>query len=729
MAKKVDMKERILKLMHQPEQIKNMGIIAHVDHGKTTTCDSLLAGAGIISEELAGDQTWLDYDEIEQKRGVTIKSANCSMVHEYGGTNYLINLIDTPGHVDFGGDVTRALRAVDGAIVLTDAVEGVMPQTETVLRQALKEYVRPILYINKVDRFVRELKYTPEQMQECFIKIINDVNNIIHNYAPKEFRDKWKVSVNEGSVAFGSSYYRWATNLEVMQRTKIGFAEIIKKVEEDCQDELHQKTPLTDTLLTMVIRHLPNPRVAQAYRIKQIWRGDLEGDVGKSLVGMNPDGPVVGCVTKVVNDPHAGIVAAVRLFSGTIKKGMSVKLLNKNVRTNISQIAIYKGAFRLLVDEIPAGNILAIVGIEDADSGETITSLDDMEPFESIKHMFEPVVTKSIESKQPKDLPKLINALRDIAREDPCIKVTINQETGENLICGLGELHLEVWQSRLERDWRVNVNVSEPIVVYRETVTALSPEVEGKSPNKHNKFYLTVEPMSEELRNAIFEGVVREGVVKKKKDEELFKTLQELGLEKDAAKRVKVIHSQCMFIDMTRGQVHLPEIMETVIDGFTDTIDSGPLAKERISGMIIKLIDCKLHEDAIHRGPAQVIPAIRNAIRNAMAGAEPLLLEPVQKIRIDSPQEFLGTITSMVTQRRGSTLEIKEEHGAAVVIAEMPVAEMFGFTGDLRGATQGKGFWSLMDSKFKPLPKNKMIETLNYIRKRKGLELVKESEE
>jgi len=723
MAKKVDMKEHILQLMHRPERIKNMGIVAHVDHGKTTTCDSLLAGAGIISDELAGDQTWLDYDQIERDRGVTIKSANVSMVHEYQGDEYLINLIDTPGHVDFGGEVTRALRAVDGVIVLTDAVEGVMPQTETVLRQALKEYVRPMLYINKVDRFVRELKYTPEQMQARFINIINDVNNIIHHYAPSELREKWKVSVQDGSVAFGSSYFKWATNVEVMKRTGIGFAEIIQKVQEEKQDELHQRTPLTDTLLTMVIRHLPDPRTAQSYRMKYLWRGDPESVVGKSLTSMDTKGPVIGCVTKVVNDPHAGLVAAVRLFSGTLRNGTSVRLLGAKIRTNISQIAIYKGPFRLMVDEIPAGNILAIVGLNDAESGETISEVDDMEPFESITHLFEPVVTKSIEPKQPKELPKLINALKDIAREDPCIKVTINQETGENLICGLGELHLEVWQTRLERDWKVNVNVSQPIVVYRETVTKLSPEVEGKSPNKHNKFYITVEPLSEEVRNAMSEGRLREGEVRKK-DEELIKTLVGFGMESDVAKKVKFIHSQCILADVTKGQVHLPEIMETVIEGFREAVDTGPLAKEKVSGILVKIVDCKLHEDAIHRGPAQVIPAMRDGIRNAMVSADPLLLEPVQKIRIDAPYEFMGSVASMVNQRRGRTIEIKEERGSSVVIAEMPVSEMFGYTGDLRGATQGKGFWSLIDSKFKPLPRSKIIETINDIRKRKGLELI-----
>lgn len=428
MAKK-DMKERILELMTKPERIRNMGIIAHVDHGKTTTCDSLLAGAGIISYETAGDQTWLDYDEIEQKRQMTIKSANCSMVHEIGDQDYLINLIDTPGHVDFGGEVTRALRAVDGCIVLTDAVEGVMPQTETVLRQALKEYVRPVLFINKVDRLVREMKYTPEEMQKQFMDIMTNVNELIETYAPEEFKKKWKVRVEEGSVAFGSAYNKWALNLPLMKKTGITFADIITKVQEGKQPDLQKVIPLHKTLLDTVISHLPNPVTAQSYRIEKIWHGDLESDVGKSLLKCDPKGPIIACVTKVINDPHAGIVATARVFSGTVKTGDMVYLLSAKTQVAIQQLGIYKGPFRLLADSIPSGNIIAIVGIRDANSGETISS-QQIEPFETLKHIFEPVVTKSIEPKEPRELAKLIEALKEISREDPTIKVSINQETG-----------------------------------------------------------------------------------------------------------------------------------------------------------------------------------------------------------------------------------------------------------------------------------------------------------
>jgi len=222
-----DMTDKVKILQRDPKHIRNIAICAHIDHGKTTFSDNLLAGAGMMSEDLAGKARTLDFHEDETERGITIDSASVSMVHNVEGQDYLVNLIDTPGHVDFGGDVTRAMRAVDGAIVLACASEGIMPQTETVLRQALKERVRPILFINKVDRLIREVKLTPEEMQKRFIGIINDVNKLIASIAEDEYKQKWQVGVADGTVAFGSAFHNWALSVPYMQKNSISFKEII----------------------------------------------------------------------------------------------------------------------------------------------------------------------------------------------------------------------------------------------------------------------------------------------------------------------------------------------------------------------------------------------------------------------------------------------------------------------------------------------------------------------
>ena len=467
---------KVISLMKVPAQIRNICTSAHIDHGKTTFSDNLLAGAGMMSEHLAGQQRALDFHEDEQQRGITIDAANVSMVHNVKDKDFLINLIDTPGHVDFGGDVTRAMRAIDGTILLTDAVEGVMPQTETVLRQALKERVKPILFINKVDRLIKELKLTPEQMQERLLIIIKKVNTLIRQIAEPEFAEKWQVNVNEGSVAFGSAIHNWALSFPYMKENNLTFKEVIDAYERDDTDavkELAKKAPLHVVVLNMSIAHHPNPVDAQKYRVPKIWHGDKDTELGESLISCDPKGPVVFVCTKIVFDKHAGEVAAGRLFSGTLKQGSELHLILGKTTVRLQQISIYNGAKRETVDDVPAGNIVGLVGMRNVFSGETISSIDNVEPFEEIKHIFEPVVTKAIEAKRPSDLPKLVEVLRQVNKEDPTIVIQINEETGEHLMSGMGELHLEVIENRIKSEKGVEVQVSSPIVVYRETVTGL----------------------------------------------------------------------------------------------------------------------------------------------------------------------------------------------------------------------------------------------------------------
>ena len=395
------------KLMKQQDKIRNIAIAAHIDHGKTTFSDNLLLGAGMMSEEEAGKALKLDFHEDESLRGITIDSASVSMIHHVEGEDYLINLIDTPGHVDFGGDVTRAMRAVDGCIVLTCAVEGVMPQTETVLRQALKELVKPVLFINKVDRLIKEVKLTPEGMEKKFISIIDHINELIENIAPEGYKEKWKVGVGEGSVAFGSAFHNWALSFPYMKKKGITFKDIIDAYEKDNYKELAKKAPLYEVVLEMSVKHHPNPVEAQKYRIPKIWHGDLDSKVGKSLINCNPDGPPVFMPIKIVVDKHAGEVAAGRLFSGTIKQGdeLYMNLAKRNVRAQ--QVSVYTGAQRLIVHEATAGNIIGVVGLKDTFAGETV-SKEPIEPLEAIKHLFEPVVTKSIEATKAADRKSVV---------------------------------------------------------------------------------------------------------------------------------------------------------------------------------------------------------------------------------------------------------------------------------------------------------------------------------
>jgi len=422
MTRRKKMVERVTELMDKPEQIRNIGIVAHIDHGKTTLSDNLLAGAGMISEELAGRQLFMDSDEEEQARGITIDASNVSMVHEYDGKEYLINMIDTPGHVDFGGDVTRAMRAVDGAVVVVDAVEGTMPQTETVLRQALKEGVRPVLFINKVDRLINELKVNEQEMQIRLARVIDKVNKLIKGMNEKMYNEGWKLDAAKGTVAFGSALYKWAVSIPFMKKSGVSFKEVYEKCNSGDMKWLAKNSPLHSVLLDMVVKHLPNPIEAQHRRIPIIWHGDYSTPEGKAMINCDPNGPVCLMVTDISFDPHAGEVATGRLFAGTLRRGTECYIMGTAKRVNrIAQVGIFMGAERVEVDLLPAGNIAAVTGLKDAIVGSTVTTLIDMTPFESLKHYSEPVMTVAVEAKNMKDLPKLVEVLRQVAKEDPTV--------------------------------------------------------------------------------------------------------------------------------------------------------------------------------------------------------------------------------------------------------------------------------------------------------------------
>ena len=716
----------IVDLMKQQDVIRNIAICAHIDHGKTTFSDNLLAGAGMLSEETAGKQRALDFHDDEAERGITIDSASVSMIHKVNGKDHLINLIDTPGHVDFGGDVTRAMRAVDGAVVLSCAVEGIMPQTETVLRQALKELVKPVLFINKVDRLINEVKLTPEAMQAKFISIINSVNDLIEKIAPEGYKEKWKVGVGEGTVAFGSAFHNWALSVPYMKEHGISFKDIIDAYTEENDEklkenikELAHKAPLHEVVLGMVVEHHPNPVDAQKYRIPKIWHGDVSEEPGKSIMECNPKGNTAFVPIKITVDKHAGEVAAGRLFSGTIKQGDELFMTNAQKKVRVQQVSIYKGAQRVLCSEAVAGNIVGVVGLRDVVVGETAATTE-IEPFEAITNLFEPVVTKSIEATKAADLPKLVEVLRQIGKEDPSLKIEINDQTGESLISGMGELHLEIIENRIKTEKGLEVRTSAPIIVYRESASKESSVSEGRSPNKHNGFFIKVEPLEDEIYNKIQEGTIREGRVKKK-DESIVKAFTDMGWGSDEIRNVKDIYKGSMLLDETRGEVHIGEVIEMIMDAFEMVMDAGPLARDPCMKMKVTLVDIKLHEDAIHRGPAQVYPAVRDGITKAMKSANPVMLEPLQIHVINMPGDYMGAVSKLIGGKRGQMLDMSQDGDTAEIKAKIPVAEMIGWSNDLRSTTEGKGTSSILDQTFEKMPTSLQDGVIKAIRERKGL--------
>lgn len=722
----------ILRLMSRKEDIRNIGIIAHIDHGKTTMTDSLLAEAGLLSPKIAGEARALDYLEEEQRRGITIKTANISLLHEIENKQYLINLIDTPGHVDFTGKVTRALRAIDGVVVVVDAVEEVMVQTETVTRQALAERVRPVLFINKVDRLIRELKLNPDEVQSKLLRIIRDFNNLIDLYGEEGFKDKWKIAPTQETVAFGSALHRWGFTLDIAQKKGIRFSDVAEAYKTEKWQELQKTIPLHNAILDIVVRHLPNPVEAQKYRVPKIWKGELESEIGKAMMNCEDNGPIVICFTSAQMDPHAGLIATGRMFSGSIKEGDQVFLVGAKNDYRVQQVSMYMGAFREIVDRIVAGNIAALLGLDLARAGETLVDIehkDVMVPFERIKYVSEPVITVALEPKHLKDLPRLVDAMQRLAVEDPNLMATINKETGEYLLSGMGELHLEI-ACKFLKDYGGGLEVitSKPIVVYHESTSRQGVSAMSKSPNKHNRFWIQVEPLDEKVIELIDKGEITEENIRKQVSTVL---QREVGWPPEEARNVWAIEEhKNILVDVTKGIQYLGEARDMIISGFRWACTSGPLCEEPMRGIKAKLVDASLHEDPAHRGPAQVMPAIKRALFGSFLTAKPVLVEPVYKIGVSVPTQWVGEASNLIIRKRGKILSSEQKGPLTMITGYIPVAETFGLSADMRSATSGHAFWQSTFDHWEKVPENVAHNVIKGTRERRGLkaEIPKASE-
>ncbi|MEM3736928.1 MAG: elongation factor EF-2 [Candidatus Bathyarchaeia archaeon] len=707
----------IHKIVQNLKYVRNAGIIAHVDHGKTTLTDSLLSAAGLLSPSVAGQALALDYLEEEQKRQMTIKAANISLYYERGGAPYVINLIDTPGHVDFTGRVTRSLRAIDGCVVVVDAVEEVMVQTETVTRQALEERVRPTLYINKIDRLIKELKLTPKQVEEKLLRIIRDFNNLIELYGEADFRGRWKVSPTGGTVAFGSAKDRWGITTDIAQKKGIKFSDIVAMYQDGDIRELVEKAPLHEAILSMIIDHMPDPPTAQKYRIPKIWQGDPNSDVGQAMINCDRQGPAVMCVTNIVVDPQAGVVATGRLFSGEINSGDTLHLIGARTAQRVQQVCIYMGQFREVVGGLPCGNIPALLGLESAKAGETISSVKGIVPFEQLQYVSEPVVTVAVEPKHSKDLPRLVDFLTKLSIEDPNLVTKINEETGEYLISGMGQLHLEIATTWIQKAG-LEITTSKPIVLYRETVRKRGQVFEGKSPNKHNRIFAEVSPLEPEVVEMIRKGEISDYTDRSK----LAKALREVGWEADEAKGVWRIDERAnILVDVTKGIQRLDVVKDSIVSAFNWSIEEGPLAHELVRGVKVRLLDAQIHEDPVHTGPAQIIPATRRSIYASFLSADPTLMEPILKITVKVPADQVGNVTRIIVGKRGKIISMEQKEHLMYVIGELPTPETFDLSEAMRSATAGKAFWGTEFFRWEFVPTSLIGGLIQDIRKRKGL--------
>lgn len=818
----------IRQFMDKKKNIRNMSVIAHVDHGKSTLTDSLVSKAGIISSAKVGEARFTDTRKDEQQLGITIKSTAVTLCFELPENdyefieqekekdkNFLVNLIDSPGHLDFSSEVTAALRITDGALVVVDCVSGVCVQTETVLRQAISERIKPILFMNKMDRALIELKLEQEDLYQKFQRIVEDINIIISSYVPDDspigditlnpangnvgfgsgmygwaftlkelahvYSEKFKVEVRKlMSRLWGENYYsptekRWSTKKSdgytrgfclfvldpifkltnsIMNFKKEEYCKLIEKlgIEIKERDLLEcggkellkyvMKTwlPAGDTLLSMIAIHLPSPVKAQKYRTELLYEGPRDDDAFRAMQNCDSDGPLMMYISKMV-PTGTRFLAMGRVFSGKVTSGQKVRIMGPNYLPGkkddlaikpIQRTVIMMGKNNHTVVDIPCGNICGLVGIDQflVKTG-TITTYENAHNLKVMKFSVSPVVRVAVEAKNFVDLPKLVEGLKRLAKSDPMVQCIV-EESGEHVIAGAGELHLEICLKDLEEEYAgIPIKVSDPIVSYRETISDESSVMcLAKSSNKLNRLFMKAYPISESLAQDIDKKEVNPNQDAKIRSKYLNDKYE---FDANEAKKIWCFgpegNGPNLLIDCTKGVQYMNEIKDSVVSGFQWVSKEGPLAEESLRGVRINFYDAAIHQDPMHRSGGQIIPTARRCMYASILSAKPTLYEPVYLVEINCPRSVLGTVYSVLNQRRGSVVEeaITENPLVVKLKAYLPVNESFGFSGSIQENTSGKGFtqfvfdhWQVMNFNLNE-EKSKARLILNEIRKRKGL--------
>jgi elongation factor 2 len=761
-------------------------------------------------------------DEID--RGITIKSTGISLYYEYdlegkGVGKYLINLIDSPGHVDFSSEVTAALRVTDGALVVVDYVEGICVQTETVLRQSLQELIRPVLMINKVDRAFFEQRHESETIYQNFQRVIENANVVISTYQKSDEMGECQVYPYEGNVCFGSAKLCWAFTLNTFAKmyaakfktdskkllnklwgdnyfdAKTGkwttestgqdgnelpraFCSMIldpvvklanslnnkeREVYEPLLDRLSIKLSpddhnlkasdlvkkvlqqwinAADALLEMIILYLPSPRVAQKYRTPYLYEGPLDDESARAMMTCDPNGPLMMFISKMVpTSDFSRFYAFGRVFSGTVRGGEKVKILGPNYKqgkhedcfdnVTIQKVVIMMGKKVEDVIDVPCGNTCSLVGVDKCLLKQgTITTFAESATIRSMKYSVSPVVRIAVRPKDPSDLPKFVEGLTKMAKADPLVQVISTEN--EHIVAGCGELHLEICLNDLENDYaKCAIVKSEPIVPYKETVTTVSSQTcLAKSPNKHNKLFITAEPLKEELVIEVENGTIRKAddlkttartlIDKYEWDQHDARKLWTFGPDNVGPNFV---------VDQTKAVQFLNEIRDSIENAFQWATREGVVAEENMRGVRYNILDVELHADAVHRGGAQIIPTARRVFYAAEYTAEPRFQEPVYLVDIATPNDVMNGIYQCFNQKRGVVFSEESVPGTPLlnVKAYLPVSESFGFTNYLRQLTSGQAFpqcvfdhWETIQSD--PFDtKSKAYAIMMAIRKRKGL--------
>ena len=695
-----------------------ISISAHIDHGKTTTTDYLMRRAGLMSDAAAGQALMTDSDDEEQERGITIFTSVVLLNFEVDGEEYLVQLSDTPGHLSFTGEVSRALRASDGAVILVDALEGMMTQTETNIRLAVgAEACRPVLFVNKVDRLINELKLPPAKVYERIDIIISKVNTLIQKVAPKEFVKDWQVSFQDGSVAIGSAKTGWAFTMKTLEKRDIKPIVVFEKYDEGDEMWLRENLPLDEALLEMIVKHLPDPKTAQKYKIPRIWKGDLESVEGKALLACDPNGPLLGMITKIFVDPKSKRPTLIgRIFSGTIKNGQEIKLVNMKQNAKIKRLGVQEITDILDMEAVPAGNLFSVFGFM-CPSGESFVGPgSDMAGFEAIEYVSEPVVSRSIKPIDPQEVAKLGEVVSVWIMADPTARFVHDKESGEYRLDGIDPLQIEILTKRINE--QVKITVSEPIIVYREKMTERGDEFHTKSPNGHNRVRMFLEPLDEKT----VELIKKKKITMDQQPRDRGAILRdEAGWDAKVARKILDIYESSILVDAMSGVQRFDRIFSYLQTVFREFVDSGPIAREPVMGVKVTLTDATIHNDPAHTGYNEVTTMVSSALNMGFLTGKPGLFEPVLNVDIKTPTDTQGQVIKVLTAHRGQILTLEGEEDNVTVKGTLPTAETIGIADEFRSATAGRSFFGYQFRGFEGVPTSLQEELILEIRKRKGM--------
>ena len=676
------------------QDTRNIGIMAHIDAGKTTTTERILYYTGKIHKigETHDGGATMDYMEQEQERGITITSAATTAAWK----NHRINIIDTPGHVDFTVEVERSLRVLDGAVTVLDAKSGVEPQTETVWRQADNYGVPRIVYINKMDvtgaDFLQSVETITKRLGANAVPIQLPIG------AEDSFEGIIDLMIMEAEIykddATGKTYSSTEIPAEYLEQANEYRAKMVEAICETDEELLErflmeEEIPVEDLvealrkatinldiipvvcgssyknegvqlLLDAVVAYLPSPLDIPAIK-------GTNPDSGEEETRPSDDeGPVAALAFKVITDPFVGKLCFFRMYSGVLQSGTYVQNTSKGKRERVGRILLMHANHREEVAEVYSGDIAAAVGLKDTSTGDTLCDADAPIILESMEFP-DPVISVAIEPKTKASQDKMLIALQKLAEEDPTFRTHTDEDTGQTIISGMGELHLDIIVDRLLREFKVEANVGNPQVAYKETITAAAT-AEGKfvrqsgGRGQYGHVVINVEPLDPNAE------------------------------------------TEYEFNNKTVGGSVPKEFVEPTNKGIQEAMESGILAGYKVVGVKVDLIDGSSHEVDSSEMAFQIAGSM--AFKEAMRKASPVLLEPIMQVDVITPEDYLGDVMGDLSSRRGTIAGMEAQGNAQKIDAKVPLSEMFGYATTLRSSTQGRGTFTMQPSHFEPVPKN-----------------------